>query len=243
MPDFSRRTQADEMMDDFSITDGRLTRALSDLRWVNQWLGGHRAADSAIAPLLSERETLRVVDLGSGGADYPEHLARWGARQGKRIEVVAIDANPQTVSYAQSALDDRLPAALRSRAEVVCADALDLPYDDEAFDVAVAALFLHHFHGDDAVTLLREMDRVARGLVVNDLHRHPLSYYGVHAIGVVTGASEMFRHDGPLSVLRGFTRDELLHLADQAGVHGARIHWRWAFRWVLTTVEASRMHA
>ena len=237
MPDFSRRTQADEMMDDFSITDGRLTRALNDLRWVNRWLGGHRAADAAIAPLLEKQDALRVIDLGSGGADYPEHLVRWGAQQGRRIDVVAVDANPQTVSYAQSALDDRLPAALRDRVEVVCADALDLPVDDEAFDVAVAALFLHHFHGADAVALLREMDRVARGLIVNDLHRHPLAYYGGHALGTVTGASEMFRHDGPLSVLRGFTRDELQQLAEEAALRSARVHWRWAFRWVLTTVS------
>ncbi len=243
MPDFSRRTQADEMMDDFSITDGRLTRALADLRWVNRWLGGHRAADSAIAPLLNKQELLRVIDLGSGGADYPEHLVRWGAQQGQRIEVVAVDANAQTVSYAQSALDDRLPAPLRDRVEVVCADALDLPYDDRTFDVAVAALFLHHFHGGEVVALLREMDRIARGLVVNDLHRHPLSYYGVRAIGVITGASAMFRHDAPLSVLRGFTRDELQQLADEADLRGARVHWRWAFRWVLTTIPTGSVIA
>ena len=239
MPDFSRRTQADEMMDDFSITDGRLTHALSDLRWVNRWLGGHRATDFVLAPLLRQSGSLRIIDLGSGGADYPEHLVRWADRQGHRVDVVAVDANPQTVSYAQSALDDRLPAALRNRVEVACADALDLPYDDDAFDVAMGALFLHHFHGDAAVALLREMDRVARhGIIVNDLHRHPVAYYGVHALGTVMGASKMFRHDGPLSILRGFTRGELERLAQQAGFHDATLHWRWAFRWVLTTLSA-----
>lgn len=241
MPDFSQRTQADEMMDDFSIVDGRLTRALQDLRWVNRWLGGHRAADSILLPLLRAAGALRVIDLGAGGADYPEHLVRRAAQDGLDVEVTAVDANAQTVAYAQSALDHRLPAALRGRVEVVPADALDLPYDDDAFDVAVAALFLHHFHGDEAVALLREMDRVARrGILVNDLHRHPLAYHGVRALGAVTQASEMFRHDGPLSVLRGFTRAELEQLAAAAGLRGARVHWRWAFRWVLTTVPAGR---
>jgi len=240
MPDFSQRAQGEEMMDDFAITDGRLTRALGDLRWVNRWLGGHRAAQSVLAPLLRRTGKLRIVDLGSGGADYPEHVVRWAHRQGLEADVVAVDANPQTVSHAQSALDDRLPAAMRDRVEVACADALDLPYDDDAFDVAVAALFLHHFHGEEAVTLLREMDRVARrGILVNDLHRHPLAYYGVRALGTVTQASAMFRHDGPLSVLRGFRRAELEELAAAAGLRGARVHWRWAFRWVLTTIPRS----
>lgn len=224
-------------MDDFSITDGRLTRALRDLRWVNRWLGGHRATDIVLAPLVATRDALRVVDLGSGGADYPEHLVRWADRRGCRVDVVAVDANPQTVAHAQSALDDRLSPPLRKRVEVVCADAFDLPYEDDAFDVAVAALFLHHFHGADAVALLREMDRVAElGLVVNDLHRHPLAYYGVRALGALTGASAMFRHDGPLSVLRGFRRPDLERLAGAAGLVGPRIVWRWAFRWVLATV-------
>ena len=222
MPDFSQRAQGEEMMDDFAITDGRLTRALGDLRWVNRWLGGHRAAQSVLAPLLRRTGKLRIVDLGSGGADYPEHVVRWAHRQGLEADVVAVDANPQTVSHAQSALDDRLPAAMRDRVEVACADALDLPYDDDAFDVAVAALFLHHFHGVEAVALLREM-----------------AYYGVRALGTVTQASAMFRHDGPLSVLRGFRRAELEELAAAAGLRGARVHWRWAFRWVLTTIPRS----
>lgn len=244
MPDFSQRTQAEEMMDDFAITDDRLKRALSDLRWVNRWLGGHRAAQSVLAPLMRHTGRLRIIDLGSGGADYPEHVVRWAHRQGHQAEAVAVDANPQTVSHAQSALDHRLPAPLRDRVEVVCADALDLPYDDNAFDVAVAALFLHHFHGDEAVALLREMDRVARrGILVNDLHRHPVAYYGVRALGAVTQASEMFRHDGPLSVLRGFRRAELEELAAAAGLDDARVHWRWAFRWVLTTIPRSATDA
>lgn len=237
MPDFSQRAQAEEMMDDFAITDGRLTRALGDLRWVNRWLGGHRAAQSILAPLMRHSGKLRIADLGSGGADYPEHVVQWAHRQGHEVEIVAVDANPQTVSHAQSALDHRLPAALRDRVDVVCADALDLPYDDNAFDVVVAALFLHHFHGEEAVALLREMDRVARrGIIINDLHRHPVAYYGVRALGTVTQASAMFRHDGPLSVLRGFRRAELEDLAAAAGLSDARIHWRWAFRWVLTTI-------
>lgn len=237
MPDFSHRTQADEMMDDFAITDSRLTQALGDLRWVNRWLGGHRAADTVLTPLIRRMGSLRIIDLGSGGADYPEHIVRWANRQGGKVEVVAVDANPQTVSYAQTSLDHRLSPPLRNRVEVVCADALDLPYDDGAFDVAVAALFLHHFHGEDAVALLKEMNRVARrGILVNDLHRHPMAYYGVRALGAVTRASVMFRHDGPLSVLRGFRRDELEELAGAAGLEGVQIRWHWAFRWVLTTI-------
>jgi hypothetical protein len=41
MISFQTRTDEDELMDDFSITDIRLTSALEQLRVVNRLLGGY----------------------------------------------------------------------------------------------------------------------------------------------------------------------------------------------------------
>lgn len=222
-------------MDDFSIADRRLERALEDLRWANRWLGGYATSLSALRPALCDGMTL--LDLGTGVADFPEELVRWADRRGCEVEVVAVDANPATVQYARAALDRRLPARLRSQIRVEVGDALHLPYGDESFDVVLAALFLHHLDEEEAVCLLREMQRLARkGLAVHDLHRHPVAYYGLRAIGALTQASEMFRHDGPISVLRGFRRGELRSLAEAAGLDCFTIRWHWAFRWILSTV-------
>ena len=225
-------------MDDFSIVDERLERALRNLRGVNRWLGGYHAARSALRPMLRREPKLHLLDLGTGVADYPEHLVPWAERHGCYLEVTALDANPDTVRYAQQALDARMPERLRPRIEVVVGDALDMSYADDTFDVTLASLFLHHFHGSEAVDLLREMNRVSRrGLVVNDLHRHPLAYYGIKLLGAILPVSAMFKHDGPLSVLRGFTRDELATLARQSDLPRPQIDWRWAFRWVLHTLD------
>ena len=130
-----------------------------------------------------------------------------------------------------------MPGHLRNRVRVGAGDALDLSLVDDAVDLTLAALFLHHFEGPQAVALLREMQRVARiGIVVNDLHRHPLAYWGIRLVGALVPTSAMFRHDAPLSVLRGFSRDELTALARQANLSRAVIRWHWAFRWTLTTV-------
>lgn len=237
MPDFAIRAQADEMMDDFSITDMRLTRALENLRGVNRWLGGYAATRSALAPLLQRKKHVRLLDLGTGAADHPEHLVRWARQQGATLESVALDANPATVEHARAALDRRLPSSLRDCIRVDVGDAFDLSFEDGAFDVVHAALFFHHFNQAEAADLLREMNRVAReGIIVNDLHRHPLAYYGIKALGSVLPVSEMFRHDGPLSVLRGFRRSELQASAEAAGLSAYRVRWHWAFRWILTTV-------
>ncbi len=239
MPDFTARVRGEEMMDDFTITDDRLTRALENLRWTNRLLGGYAASLAALAPFLQAQagRPVRVLDLGTGAADFPEHLIRWAARRGLDVRVTAVDANPATVDYARAALDRRLPPALRPRVEVICADAFALPFEDGAFDVAHAALFLHHFPPDQAAALVRTMARVARrSLVVNDLHRHPLAYYGIRLLGALLPVSPMYRHDGPLSVLRAFRRDELVALAEAADLDAFAIRWHWAFRWTLATV-------
>lgn len=230
-------------MDDFSITDERLAEALEGLRRINRWLGGYAALRTALGPLVQKARArpgcrpLRLLDLGTGAADAPEHLVRWADAQGVRLEVAGVDANPATVAYARAALDRRLPPHLRGRVRVETADALALPYADDAFDAVLASLFLHHFDGEAAVALLREMQRVGRrGLVVNDLHRHVLAYYGIRALTAVLPTPEMVRHDAPLSVRRGFRRAELVALAEQAGLEAAAVRWRWAFRWVLSTL-------
>ena len=227
------------MMDDFSIVDTRLAGALENLRQVNRFLGGYASVRKAIAPFLHQHGGMtHLLDLGTGGADTPEYLVRWADRQGFDVRVTGLEANPATVQYARRRLDDRLPPRLRRRIEVVNGDAFAPPFQDGEVDIVVAALFLHHFHGRRAADLLAAMNRMARyGIVVSDLHRHPLAYWGIRAVGKLFPVSAMFAHDGPLSVLRGFKRDELTDLAAEAGLFSYDLHWQWAFRWVLSTVE------
>ena len=238
MPSFAQRHHTEEMMDDFTIVDERLETALDNLRYVNRFLGGYGAAMAVLAPLLRAHppgRPLRVLDLATGVADFPDFLVRWADRRHRVVDIVALDANPTTVAYARKALDRDLPERLRPRIRVDVGDALALPYDDDAFDVCVASLFMHHLKHDEAVTLVREMNRVARqGFVINDLHRHPLAYYSIRALAAVLPVSPMFRHDGPISVLRGFKRDDLRALAVAAGLDAYRIRWHWAFRWTLS---------
>lgn len=224
-----------ELMDDLSIGDERLERALYDLRGVNRWLGGYATVREGIMACSSGSPHVRVLDLGSGLADVPAHLVRWGDARGLHIEVDALDANAATVEYARLYLDRHMPARLRSRVTMHYGDALDPPFERKSFDVVTAALFVHHFQDEAAVELLRVMGRMARrGIVVSDLHRHPLAYYGILLISRLLDVSSMFAHDGPVSVRRGFLRHELKHLARTAGLRHVQVGWRWAFRWLLT---------
>lgn len=230
MPDFSHRHDIPELMDDFAITDARLTDALAQLRLVNRYLGGYAGTLGALAPLLRAEPDAQILDVGTGGGDFPAYLA-----EHTRAHVTGLDANPVTLDYARRVGIADLSAEQRARVRFAEGDALALPFDDDAFDVAVTSLFLHHFSGEEAAQVLREMARVSRyGIIVSDLHRHPLAYYGILGLTKLLPVSPMFAHDAPVSVLRGFDESELVDVAKQAELEVVQVRWRWAFRWVMT---------
>ncbi len=230
-------------MDDFSIDDERLTRSLDQLRVVNSWLGGYAAVMSVLEPyLLSRPGPTRILDIGAGVGDFAEVLAEWAVSQVPpvNVEIVATDANPATVAHAQQSLVKRLSPAAARLVRVEVADALNLPYETCEFDIVMASMFLHHFDNDAATQILSSINRVAKvGIIVNDLHRHPVAYYAFTLAATVLRATPMIVHDGGVSVQRGFTRRELTELAHRAGIVTPGPKWRWAFRWLLSTVPVA----
>lgn len=233
-------------MDDFTITDDRLSDALDDLRKVNRLLGGYATVMAPLHPYLraharSLRRPVRILDVGTGIGDIPEYIVRWADRHKLYVRIIGIDANPATVAYANAALDKRLSGPLRERIRIEVADALALPYGPGDFDVAMSSMFMHHLDTATAIEHVRTLARVASGgLIVNDLHRHPLAYHAFRVMAPFMSKSPMFRHDGSISVLRGFRRSELKEIAVRAGLQRFRITWHWAFRWCLTTLEAGK---
>ena len=216
-------------MDDLAVTDDRLESALVDLRRVARWLGGERVSLAAVAAVVPVGASARILDVGTGGGDAAAALVRWGTATGRDVRVEGVDLNAVTLGHAERWLDGALAPDLRPRVTLRQADAFALPYADGAFDVAHAALFLHHFDDEQAPRILAELARVARVVVVNDLHRHPLAFHAIRTLARLS-RSAMFRHDAPVSVLRGFSGDDLDALVAAAGLVSTR-RWRWAFRW------------
>jgi len=78
---------------------------------------------------------------------------------------------------------------------------------------------------------MKEQARI--GIVINDLHRHPLAYHSIRYLTKWFSKSYMTQYDAKLSVLRGFYREELENLLIEAGWENIEISWQWAFRWLV----------
>lgn len=205
-------------------------RSLRHLRGINRWLGGIRGLRQVLDPICGPGARLTLVDVGCGGGDVARDLAGWASARGAHLTVIGVDRSPDAARIA------RHRTAGNSRIHVLCADALSLPLDGRSADVGVMMLTLHHFDGEERIAVLRELARVVRMLVViSDLERTWLNYLGARALAATIWRSNRYtRHDGPLSVLRGFSPDELLRDLRDAGLADAAVRRYFFYRLVGT---------
>ena len=72
------------------------------------------------------------------------------------------------------------------------------------------------------------------GVVINDLHRHPLAYYGISILSTLFSKSYLVKHDAKLSVLKGFKKAEWIYFLKTKHFKNYEIEWIWAFRHLIT---------
>lgn len=217
-----------ELMDHPEADPGELERSLADLRHVNRWLGGRRVMLRALGAMVGgvAERPVRVLDVATGSADLPLAIARWGRRRGVEVRVTATDLHARTLEVARD------EAAAEPWVRVERADALDLPYSDGHFHIAICSTALHHFDDAGAERLLREMARVAsRGVVVSDLSRSRPALWGTRLLAATLWRRHpITRHDAPVSVRAAYTPAELRLLAQRAGLRGVRVRPHPVFR-------------
>jgi hypothetical protein len=87
------------------------------------------------------------------------------------------------------------------------------------------------------------MSRVAkRRIFVIDLHRHPVAYQLYTTVAKLVLHNRLIRHDGALSILRGFKADELLALAQRAGLRDVWAERHFPYRLVLSAAARATVH-
>ncbi|HLF66406.1 MAG TPA: SAM-dependent methyltransferase, partial [Gammaproteobacteria bacterium] len=100
----------------------------------------------------------------------------------------------------------------------------------QTFDIISCHFFCHHLTDAELVAFFKQLSQQARlGIMINDLHRHPLSYLGFKLLSLFKSFSPMVRHDALVSIRRGFVKRELVALLQQAGIQNYQIKWQFPF--------------
>jgi SAM-dependent methyltransferase len=211
---------ASELLDGPLDDRAALVGNLRDMARANRRLGGARLSAKAVDTLAPGTADLRVLDVGTGGADIPLAFIERGRRAGRVVRVTGVDSRPEVLEAAALA-DPRVTATGELALHV--ADGRTLPYPDGSFDIVHTSMLVHHLDPEAARALLAEMGRVARvGIVVNDLVRSRPTWLGAWLLSHLVTRNRLTRHDAPLSVRRAYSVPELVGLTAAAGLRVER---------------------
>jgi 2-polyprenyl-3-methyl-5-hydroxy-6-metoxy-1,4-benzoquinol methylase len=231
----ARLTGVVERMDRPGVGEEDLRRTLMDLARINRTFGGTKIVLGHLRPWLSRlRQPIRMLDVGTGFADLPRAIVGWARREGIAVSIEGLDHHAEIRTLATQACADYPEIRIRE------GDALALPYPDQSFDIAFASQIIHHMEGEEPIRLLRELRRVARhDVLVSDLRRGTCPFLVTWVALHLVSGSPLIRHDGPLSIRRGFNPTEMLALANAAGWKTPRVFRHAFFRLALLDARAT----
>ena len=228
---FSQRSTANEIMDDFDLHDDVVFQTLRELDFINHYLGGNDVTLSALEQLwkpIPKQLPVSIADLGCGSGELLRLIAKKASRQNRNITLTGMDANPHIIDYARNQSRD----LANINFEVM--NVFSNEFQSNKFDFVLATLFFHHFSDEELMHLFASLKKQTRiGVIINDLHRHPLAYYSIKWLTFIFSKSTMVKYDAPLSVLRAFKRKDLRSILEKAGIENYQLKWKWAFRWQL----------
>jgi SAM-dependent methyltransferase len=202
-------------------------RSLADVARANSLFGGTRAVLAELRPLLaaSGGRAMTLLDVGTGAADIGAAAQLLATRRGVALTVVGVDSSLPLAAEAA-----------RRLGSAVAANALELPFANRSIDIVVCSQLLHHFTEREIASVVRELHRVARvRVIVSDLRRSWVAAAGIWLMSFPLRFHPVSRHDGVLSVLRGFTPAELnAHIVRSIGASPSvskRLGWRLTAAW------------
>lgn len=214
-------------MDDFSKGGAELREALVHLRRLNRIFGAAGPVVYGVKRLwerLGRPLRLTILDVGAGSGDINRSVLRWARRQGVEVKVILADVTAEARAEAERLYRDE------PRVTFLQCDLFDLPSCHA--DLVTASQFAHHFHPDDLPLMVKRMLDVSRsGIVINDIHRHWIPWTAVWLVTRLISANRYIRHDGPLSVAKGFRGADFREVARHLGIQTMKVNWRPLFRY------------
>lgn len=211
-------------MDDPAVDEATFRDCLTDLAAVNGWTLARPPTLAWLARAtrgLPRGSRFTLLDVGYGQGDMLRSIHRWATWRGLVPDLIGVDLSPWSAPSAWAVTPAGMTIDYRT------GDVFEAQLD-RPIDFVISSLVTHHMDDDQLVRFLRWMEATAaKGWFVNDLHRHPIAYYGFRLLSSAMRWHHFVRHDGPLSVARAFRRDDWERLIARAGLDRGTIDLRW----------------
>jgi ubiquinone/menaquinone biosynthesis C-methylase UbiE len=201
------RVNTAEILDSPYCPPREVEASLRDLSLINRWFGGVSTTRALIERVAAAtgKNRFSVLEVAAGFGEVPRAASQQLARKGIALDLTYLD---------------RMQSHLLPGNRSVTADALALPFPDNAFDLVSSSLFVHHLDPDEVARFAKEALRVSRcAVLINDLVRHPMHLALVYA-GWPLMRSYVSRADGVASVRRAYIPNEMREMIAKASRNG-----------------------
>ena len=205
---FRERARGSEFLDRPDADPRLVEQSYRFMKVVNRIGGGTRVVRRFLARELSKSENggiATVLDIGAGDCDIPLAVTRWTNKRGHEVQFTCLDHDPKAVELSQS----RIAHCHCNTVQAVQADVFTYQPADK-FDYAIGSMTFHHFTDDEIGRLIAHLRGfVRKAVLINDLHRCLANYLACYVLALPVAPE--IRHDGLLSIRRGFKPRELAH--------------------------------
>lgn len=230
MNNYSLRSQLTELIDEKGIPFEDWSQCLRELNTINTYLGGHAITIEGVRQLIKNKSsTITIAEIGCGGGDNLKAVDKWCRANNIKAEFIGIDINEACTSFAEKNCRNI------SSSKFIASDYRKVHFNGNPPDIIFSSLFCHHFTNGQLAEMLKWSKENSRaGFFINDLQRHPVAFHSIKLLTRLFSKSYLVRNDAPISVMRGFKRNEWEKIMAAAGIHSYSIQWKWAFRYLVT---------
>jgi 2-polyprenyl-3-methyl-5-hydroxy-6-metoxy-1,4-benzoquinol methylase len=141
-----------------------------------------------------------VLDVGAGNGAFCISLWDWAKKHNILLQITALEPNALLAAEIEKQKGQRDIVVRRGYLEEV----------SSKYDVVVTSQVLHHIEPQSLqafVGLLYEHS--LRAVIISDLIRSRFYYYFTKVILKIITRDPISRHDGPISILRAYSKTEL----------------------------------
>jgi 2-polyprenyl-3-methyl-5-hydroxy-6-metoxy-1,4-benzoquinol methylase len=220
---FRIRSTKKELLDAEVIPDADLFQNLKELHVINSLLGGYQISLNALKKIDFKNQTYTLVDIGSGGGDTLKTIYKWSQKNKTDLKLYGIDLKSTCVNYA----NQNEPNASLS---FICDDYRNIHRHVNDVSIIHGSLFCHHLTSSQIIELIQFAIKHKAILIINDLERNRFAYYAIKYLTKFFSKSYLVKNDAPLSVLRGFKKNEWIEMIQLAGAKKYSVKNKWAFR-------------
>lgn len=226
--DFSIRSTEEELMDNPNMDFETLKSAYEDINRCNYLLGGESITVNAVWSLVKKdiKKSYTILDMGCGDGAMLRRLSDFLSKHNVLHRMLGVDLRDDVLHIARQK-SVGFPQLEFKKMDILKAG------DDLSCDIVINTLTMHHFEEERIDAFLNTFVGLAKvGVVINDLQRSRLAYHLFRVFSFFLIQTRVSKHDGLVSIRKGFRRLELVQLSKKIPNVMHTIQWKWAFRYV-----------